>query len=224
MTGQISGAAGKIDPRDPLFFLSYAHEAQREHDVPRGRNRWFAKFFNDLSENVAELISREPGSDPGYMDMSIPYGDHWNANLLHAVGTCQVFVALLSRPYFRSEWCGMEWYAFSQRKVTGRGSAGSSNQTAIVPVIWAPFRDEDVPSAVSPVQRFSPRGLPDEVRAQYEADGVFGLLKMSVDHAYPMVIWRLARHIADIHYAHRVEPNVLLDTELCDSFRGGDCE
>ena len=61
----------------------------------------------------------------GFMDQEMPGGMQWADELLHAAGTCQVLVALLSAPYLKSEWCGMEWHAFSQRTVTeAGGSAG----------------------------------------------------------------------------------------------------
>src|SRR5215472_7793444 len=124
----------EVDPKAPLFFLSYARSAAAEAQmIPRERNRFFFRFFDDLSENVAELVSRPPGSDPGYMDRSISGGVHWRSELLEAIGTCQVFVALLSVRYFGSHWCSREWYAFSQRTVLNRAGARASHQALIVP-------------------------------------------------------------------------------------------
>ena len=166
---------------------------------------------------MAQLISRATGSDPGFIDRSILDGERWNEDLLHAIGTCQVFVALLSPPYFASKWCSMEWHAFSHRKVVSRADGSSSNQTAIIPVVWAPFHQPSIPLPVSALQRFSPRGLPDlDITAQYEQEGVFGLLQMQLDVAYQAVIWRLAQRIADLHYTHYVEPREFGVNELQD--------
>jgi hypothetical protein len=212
-----------VDPRTPLFFFSYAHSGDLRSTGPAHEpNRQVIKFFDDLSENVAELVSRTAGADPGFLDRSIPGGGKWTEELLHAVGTCQVFVALLSAPYLRSEWCGMEWYAFSQRKVVRSRESASDHQTSIIPVVWAPAPRETFPKAVRDVQRFSPTGLPDpDIAAQYKAEGVYGLLRMQLEVSYQAVVWRLAQRIADLHYSHRVEPRTFERGELRNIFREG---
>jgi TIR domain len=210
---------GEVRPRAPLFFLSYAHTARRP--ARAGPNQWIVKFFDDLSENVAELVARPAGADPGFMDRSIPGGTRWTEELLAAVGSCQVFVALLSGPYLASEWCGREWYAFSQRKVNSRAVNGVATQTGIIPVIWTtPAPADQLPGVVSNVQRFSPSSLPDaETAERYETDGVYGLMRLRQDLHYEVVVWRLAQHIAEFHFAHVVESQVLRKDDLRDIFR-----
>jgi hypothetical protein len=215
----------EVDPGSPLFFLSYAHSQvfTRNMGEARERNWRFTQFFRDLSENLAELVSRPTGSDPGYMDLgymdrSISEGERWNPELLKAIGTCQVFVALLSPVYFGSSWCGLEWHAFSQRRVLSSTQAETSNQTAILPVIWAPVREQDVPAVVKEVQWFYPRDVPTAgITLRYENDGVVGLLQLD-DVAYKSVVWRLAQRIAQIHYSHRVEPGSFQFGELRNVF------
>ena len=73
------------------------------------------RFFFDLRENVGQLITLTTGEDFGFMDTRIQAGMQWADVLLHAAGTCQVLIALLSAPYLKSKWCGMEWCAFSRR-------------------------------------------------------------------------------------------------------------
>ena len=75
---------------------------------------------------VGGLTVRRPGADPGFMDLSMNPGSEWRGELLEAVGTCKVFVALLSPSYTASEWCGKEWDAFSRRKVTGGDPGGNT--------------------------------------------------------------------------------------------------
>lgn len=198
----------EVDPRSPLFFLSYAHSQlfKRNMGEARERNWRFTQFFRDLSEDLAELVSRPTGSDPGYMDRSISESERWTSELLKAIGICQIFVALLSPVYFGSSWCGLEWHAFSRRRVLSYTQEETSNQTAIVPVIWAPVRDQDVPAVAKEVQWFYPRDVPTaNIALQYESDGVVGLLQRD-DVAYKWVVWQLAQRIAEIHYSHRVEP------------------
>lgn len=229
MNGEVEGPSpdpvivpnGGSPRRAPLFFLSYAHSAEGEAQImPRERNRAFFQFFDDLSENVAELVSREPGSDPGYMDKSIGGGTHWQPELLEAIGTCQVFVALLSVRYYTSAWCGREWYAFSRRKVLNHTGGTTKYQAVIVPVLWAaPIPRQQVPSAVSELQIFTPKGLPNpNIATLYAREGVVGLIQMRLDDIYQAVVWKLAQHIADLQYRHWVEPHVLSPDELRNFF------
>jgi TIR domain len=198
----------------PLFFFSYAHAGQPSPLV--------VEFFNDLSVDVAELVGMPAGSDPGFMDQSMVGGATWGEELLNAVGTCQVFIALLSGPYVASSWCGKEWSAFSKRKVISRSGDDATFRTGMIPVIWTtPMPDENrLPLPVTRVQRFSPRELNGEnIRGPYEANGVYGLLRQNLLEQYRWVVWRLAQSIAEFHFAYRVEPLVLREHDLGDIFR-----
>jgi TIR domain len=204
-----------VDPATPLFFLSYAHSRFRNPEP----NRWFRQFFDDLQENVAELVSRPAGSDPGYMDRSIPGGAPWTPELLRIIGTCQVFVALLSRPYLDSPWCAREWHAFVQRRVVSHPQGKVSDQTAIISVMWTPLRDEEIPFAVSRVQRFLPPPVANaDIATHYEQEGLLGLLKLDND-AYRAVVWRIAQRVAEINYYFRVEQGQFKYSDLRDTFK-----
>jgi hypothetical protein len=212
MMGQTDGANNKLDRLSPLFFVSYSHSDDTyAPNSPEHEPNWrFMEFFNELSENVAELISRGAGADPGYIDQSIADGEKWPAELLKAVGSCQVFVALLSARYIESDWCGKEWHAFSQREISRLDGNEPRSQTAIIPVIWAPFPQDRCPTAVTDVQRFSPRAIPDRsITRQYETNGIFGLMKLGDQTAYNAVLWR----IAQLHYTYRVEPRLFRSSE-----------
>lgn len=208
-------AGDEADPRkrEPLFFLSYAHTSM-------GQQTRIKQFFGDLSENVAELVSRPVGMDPGFMDRKMGGGSHWSAELLEAVGTCHVFVPLLSTPYLQSPWCGMEWFAFSRRSVTRLAGAGSDHQTVIVPVIWAAPLQGPVPKVVDAVQRFTLNLADDNMIRQYEEEGIFGLLHMRAD-SYETVVWKLAQGIADLYYGYRVDSLVLREADLRNIFKEG---
>jgi TIR domain-containing protein len=196
----------------PLFFFSYAHSAESAGSRPRKRR---IQLFEDLCENVAELVSLPPGVEPGYMDTSIDGGAHWSQELLDVIGNCHVFVALLSAGYFQSKWCSMEWYAFSQRTVIGPAIARANHQTTIVPLIWAPIPEDRVPPVVNAVQRFAPEA---DLAMPYQREGIYGLLKTNQE-AYEAVVWKIAQHIAKLHYDYQVEPHVLEEVELRDIFR-----
>lgn len=209
---------GPLDPLAPLFFLSYGHRRRRGSDSGPTLEE---QFFDDLMENVSTLVHRQTGAaDPGFMDRSMPGGERWTPELLEAIGTCQIFVALLSEPFLNSKWCGMEWHAFSLRKVRPRRKAVSGNQTCLVPVVWATFPRDAVCGAVRAVQRFRPTDLPEPSFAtRYEHDGLFGLLRSNQREPYNMVVWRLAQHIAELHRSHWVEPRTFKQRELRNVFQ-----
>jgi hypothetical protein len=198
----------------PLFFLSYARASPRPS---REANRHAIRFFDDLSENVSSLVSLPTGEEPGFIDQSIQPGIRWTPELLHSLGTCQVFIALVGEPYLTSHWCGMEWYGFAQRPVRRLGAAASAKQTAILPVIWVPYPDDQTPKVVAEVERFSPPPLPAiDLATKYKRDGILGLMLRR--GPYPGVVWELAKAIADLHRNHWVEPRELRHEELHNVF------
>lgn len=210
----------EIPPPPPLFFLSYARSGRGTAKNPVNElDMQVMTFFRDLSMNVDGLTVRRPGADPGFMDRSMNPGSEWSGELLEMVGICKVFVALLSPSYTASEWCGKEWNAFSRRKVTG-GGRGAKYRTGIIPVIWAPYPEELFPSIIRNVQWFSPEGLPDiDIVAEYQKNGVSGLMYMRQDIFYRGIVLRLAQHIANFHHSYEVEPQVLREDELHNIFQ-----
>jgi hypothetical protein len=214
-----------VDPRAPLFFLSYARVgkgrgiAAAQHDL----NANTIRLFEDLSTHVGELIGRLPGTDPGFMDLSLGGGERWTPELLHAAGSCQIFIPLISPTLLNSRWCAMEWDLFSRRKVVRRDTGEPDHETAIIPVRWTPTHHNAEPAVVSSVQRFYPARIPDpKVAAQYEDEGVYGLLTLNLEAAYRAVVWRLAQRVVQIHRSHWVEPWVPAGTgELRNIFVEG---
>lgn len=219
-----SEVSDEIDPRMPLFFLSYARSRLENAAVgpPIEPGRQVIQFFDDLSANVAELVSRRTGADPGFIDRSIPAGRRWSPELLTAVGNCQVFVALLSASYLECDFCGKEWDAFSRRKVTRVEADASAHEACIVPVIWAPIRGKKHPPTIAAIERFSPTGLRQPaIAANYEREGIFGLVQMGYMDDYRAVVWRLAQRISEICYGHRVSPRTFEYDDLRNVFREG---
>jgi hypothetical protein len=212
------------DNRPPLFFLSYARSKDADSDllaeVPR--NSEVIAFFRDVVALVRQLHEHLPGDRLGFMDVNVETGRVWESQLLHAVGTCQVFVALLSPPYLKSsEWCAMEWDLFSQRQTeTVEGQTRAVDVSAILPVIWTPI--PDAPRIVTEVQWFVPSGLPHEYVARYEDEGVLGLLN-AYPTVYKPVVWKIARKIDQISRSYRPRPVVRRDTaDLRRSFQEGE--
>jgi TIR domain-containing protein len=213
----------QVGPTIPVFFVSYAHA----HGAPRPEPRpdriepdeFVFKFFYDLSENIGQLISLPPGAEPGYLDQMLDVGEKWKIKLFRAIGTCSVFVALLSAGYFGSTWCSREWYAFSRRAETISGSVSPDELTITVPVIWAPIVEDQVPAHINDVQRFTPAPLttPHET-ALYRTQGIYGLHKVNKD-VYHKVVWKLAQDIARLQYQYQAEHLILNEDELVDIFK-----
>jgi hypothetical protein len=196
------------DPSAPVFFLSYSRpDRSRPVAAPQEPNRHVMRFFDELTENVNELVGSPAGQDPGFVDLGRGGGESWQETVLGAVGTCQVFVCLLSRPLLKSPWCCREWDAFARRAVVPRGGSARPGDTAIVPVLWAPLSDP-MPPMVAKINVFRPTGLPKEhYAARYLANGLFGLLRSEPD-IYEAILWKLALHIQRIHTQYWVEPRI----------------
>ncbi|MGQ0778565.1 MAG: TIR domain-containing protein [Pseudonocardiales bacterium] len=89
------------------FLLSYDRED--------GDGGYVKVFFDQLAD---ELARRRAGWDKhrvGYLDVKVPTGSRWPDRLSEALGMCRVFLALYSPRYFESEYCGKEWWIFSER-------------------------------------------------------------------------------------------------------------
>lgn len=206
--------AAELPP--PAFFLSYAHPpAGQQIGVPQQPTRWFDKFFDGLSETVAELVGLELGTDVGFMDRSMQAGEIWSDELLQAVGTCQVCVALLSPRYIGRKWCAMEWSAFAQRRVIRRSDHKEVSRRPIIPVKWAPMPgDNRVPAAVKKVQHFGLTGLPDPGHgALYGTEGIVGLMHMGAP-AYDTIVWKVARAVSTFCETYWVAPQAFRQADL----------
>ena len=185
-------------------------------------NQFVVRLFDDLSRHVSELVASPTGVDPGFLDRSMEAGTRWAPEVLAAVGTCHVFIPLVSSGYVESEWCAMEWDAFSGRNVGHRLTASPGSKSAILPVTWSPMREDQLPPAVRELQFFQPRQLTDpDIAQRYLAEGVYGLLTLNDEVAYQAVAWRLAQRIVHAHHAYHVEPKIPTDPQqLRKSFRG----
>lgn len=214
-----------VDPRAPTFFLSYAREFVPRRSVapPTPRSR-VQRFFAALNEHVGELLPPPPGCDAGFMDRTMAGGARWESQILQAVGTCRVFIALVAPRYVEgSEWCAMEWDAFSRRLTVPVDPSQPSQSTAILPVRWLPTSG-DLPPAIAKLHMFSPPGLKASFRALYEQHGLYGLLSQDRFHRDVCwnIVWMLALEVRNLAQSLHVEPTVLGSTDgLRHSFDRG---
>jgi hypothetical protein len=188
----------------PIFFLSYAR-SRKASDSAGMLDEFVVRVFHDLIVDLAQLLPVLPGNDVGFMDTRLDGGELWERQLLQAVGTCQVFIPLLSTQYVASsQWCAMEWDLFSRRRAVSRTGSESAAES-IVPILWTPLR-ESIPRPVSSVNLFVPGNI--KGKDTYRSNGLLGLIKIGDLDSYGTVIWALARHIAQLYVERRVAPNI----------------
>jgi hypothetical protein len=214
-----------VADRGTPFFLSYAHADGNTSNpgVARLSDQMAEQFYYDLTQDVAQLISLPTGSDIGFMDVAgLRGGMDWTPELMLALGTCQVLVALVSAPYLSSRWCGMEWDAFSRRRIDQLpGAKPSPNQRCIIPVWWAPVRGA-LPSPIRQDMIFSPprsRPLPD-LPELYRRHGIFGLVRQGERDCYSAIVWHLARLIEDLYSCQHVRHRKFRPGSLRNVFEG----
>jgi hypothetical protein len=188
------------EPEGPVFFLSYAHGPNPE---------LVDDFFRELCGHVQQLLGLSADL-VGFMDdVSLRGGERWSDSLLTAVGTCRVFVPLISQAYVRSEWCAREWHAFHRRTVH-RLSTGRTT-TPVLPVLWSPLGTRRLPRTIRDLQFFLPTGRETSVlREELACDGLYGF-GVTGHQSYPTVVWRIAQEIWRIDAEHRVEPGIVAD-------------
>lgn len=208
--------------RGTPFFVSYAHAAEaRPGEQEHNPDQHVQTFFYDLSRQVAELIPMRTGIDPGYLDRSVRGGVQWAKELLHALSTCEIMIALISARYITSKWCAMEWYAFQHRRIF-RPNGSRSSQGCIIPVRWAPVEVDVLPSVISATTIFRPPNQRNpDIADLYWENGLFGLLEMEEASAYRVVVWRLAQEIKRVYDSQVLRPSAYRRKEqLHDVFAG----
>ncbi|MFM9448708.1 TIR-like protein FxsC [Streptomyces acidiscabies] len=208
----------------PYFFLSYAPVPRSASDAGEP-DLWVHRLFRDLSSHILNMTAVRADS-AGFMDRSLTAGRIWNDELAYALGTCRVFVPLLSPRYVTSEWCGREWWAFAQRTATARHKQYAP-ALPIVPILWTPVEERTLPRVVSEVQHLS-----HEQPERYRHFGMYGLMKLGTFRSdYNKVVLQIARHIIERAENTYLDPGVHTDfTSLPSAFgspgshRAGDTE
>jgi hypothetical protein len=206
-------------PDAPLFFVSYRRSFIPDRPTVAGRpyGKEVLQFFDDLTDDVGELIGAPLNYKPGYLDRADSFGTEWERQLLTAIGTCQVLVCLLSEPLLRdSEWCAREWHAFARREIIRDPALAREHQRAIVPVIWMPLHPTlELPKRVSQIGIYFPPGLPDPgYETAYRENGLLGLIRSGQHTAYRAIVWKIAMHVDHVRRSCLVRPDVPADSSI----------
>lgn len=196
------------DPVAPVFFVSHA-TAHDHADGPAEPNTVFSEFVRALDEDLNHMMARRAGANPGFIDRRLRAGSNWEREILTAIGTCQVLVALVSEPFCKSEWCGKEWHAFTRRRTWRRGDGAlMEDAQCALPVLWTVDPEDRYPKTVAKYQRFRPRPTSRSPLDQlYLREGIYGMYRAEYD-AYRSTVWRIAQEIQQLVSAYWVEPLV----------------
>jgi hypothetical protein len=150
----------------PYFFFSY-HRSDRSSGKG-DPDRWARRLFDDLCDRV---YNRTGTSNPAFRDRQVSLASEWPGELAGALACCRVFVPVLWPPYFASDFCGKEWAAFTRRTVMHLGPHRA--HAAMVPLLWSPFRLDELPPQVSNLNL-----IPPGLSQKYEDEGIFGLMTL----------------------------------------------
>jgi hypothetical protein len=193
----------------PVFFLSYA----RHHRAPEDKtgtaedpDRWTLRFFDDLTFEVAELTTLPRDSRPGFMDREVRVGQEWPRRISEALAACRVFVPLYTPRYFTSLSCASEWYLFQARQSAHELTSGTRPE-AIIPVLWLPMPDTDLPPAAQALQ-FDHHTLGEA----YARLGFLQLIRLArFKDEYQLAIHALAREVVRVALSSAPQPAMPVD-------------
>ena len=213
-----------VPVRGTPFFLSYARarDGSAHPGTARSPDLIAERLFDDLRENLGQLIALPTGADIGFIDRGMWGGTKWPAELAREVGTCQVLVALVSAPYMGSEWCGKEWYAFTNRVPRQLpGAQASNHHGCVIPVRWAPV-ELGMPSPLREDMFFTPDSAPEpDLPELYRQNGIFGILRMGLEDYYQIIAWQLSMLISKVYYSLHLEPRNFGPEDLKNAFEPG---
>lgn len=164
--------------------MQYAHDifiSYKRHPEAYG---WIKSHFEPL---LAMYVELELGRTPNiFIDSSLEAGTTWPLELGARLGASAVLVALYTRTYFHSEWCGRELGVMLEREQAEGYRTVERPRGLIVPAVLHDC--ERLPDAVANIQCreirecFNPRMSRESPRAERLADEI-AMLAVSVAHA-----------------------------------------
>jgi hypothetical protein len=125
------------------FFVSYT---RANNDI------YLQRFVEDLVVVVSDRRGLGRGNVVFFDQRDLELGEDWDAAIVEALQTSGVVLCLFSPAYFKSEYCGRELALFSQRRALIQ-NAGEPVPPLLKPIIWVPFKDDEVPAALRAEQR-----------------------------------------------------------------------
>jgi hypothetical protein len=126
----------------PILFFSYAR-ADREgagtsrlNALDRGQGNAIDAFYQHLCDQVAALTAL-PADEVGFFDKkNLELGTPWPRELMGALRSASVMIALFSPTYFSRAACGREFEIFRRRHRVLQESLGRATSHRVLPVLW----------------------------------------------------------------------------------------
>ncbi|GAA2243064.1 hypothetical protein GCM10010368_04870 [Streptomyces roseiscleroticus] len=178
------------------IFLSYCGEDNDAYLV--------TDFFGDLCNEIRHTTTLA-ADDIGYQYMGMRVATEWRKELTDALGSCKVFLAMISPRYFANDFCGKEWWVFAERqRMHIESTPCSESPQFIIPVMWEKCRLEGaaaIPKVASDIWAHDPalgrvyaeRGLRQMVQ-----------LKKKYHVDYPEFVIALGRRVTELIEASRL--------------------
>ncbi len=193
------GIPANASVQAPYFFLSYGRTPSVEGDrQPPDRN--LVRFHQDLSRHIMQLTDLRAGISPGYLDRLTEIGSAWETELKRELAKCQVLVPVYSPRFVASRWCGKEWQAFERRQQLQRDKQAFT-RNAVVPVLWVPLPDDQLPPVLRGVQY-----VHDGVGQAYQQEGLYALMAAERWGVYKRTTLAIARTIVSVARSSRLDP------------------
>ncbi|MEU6230970.1 TIR-like protein FxsC [Streptomyces sp. NPDC047042] len=199
-------------------FLSYSGQDDESNLV--------TDFFGDLCEELRRITTLD-SNQIGYQYTQMRAAMEWRKVLADALGTCKVFVPLLSPRYFASEFCGKEWWVFSERqRLYVESTPGAQQPQCILPIMWEMCSlngNSGIPKVAADIwmddpafgEVYAERGLRQIVQ-----------LKKKYDTEYTEIVIALGKRVAEIIQGSKL-PNYKMPEEtdaLNNAFATADIE
>jgi hypothetical protein len=199
--GYIRGG-GAPDPRKaPPFMLSYARPTRgTAADLEPVK-----QLFDDLHQEVGFISADLKDAESAGFDQEMPLGVLWQRRLSYYLANCRVLVALTSAPFFESDWCGKEWWVFTQRKVVVSAPL-KQDEFPLVPVVWVPMSGGMHP--VAKRLQYTNRHLPHS----YARDGLLALSRRGGTD-YRVAVNHIATRICELMEHTAIESGRLVKIE-----------
>jgi aminoglycoside 3-N-acetyltransferase len=180
-----------LDVPASYFFLSYARLSPLPPvlgaDLTDPPDEWVREFFRALSAQVRDRAAAGSGYRPGFLDVEVPSGPHWESGLADELNAAAVFVPLLSPDYYRRAWPRTEWATFRQRM---RDAGVPEPGRRFLPVLWVPLPAGD--QAPGLTEALSLADGP--ARASYADHGLRAMQRLASGH-YKEIVGELAARI-----------------------------
>jgi len=192
--------------KGPAFMISYARPSRVRPSAP---DNPVLKLLDDLNQELGHLVTGYPEAPPGGFDQNMPLGADWKRRLAFMLAYSHVLIPLVSPPFLDSTWCGKEWFVFSEREVKVRPPL-KEGDSAILPVIWVPVREDRMHPAVRRLQ-YDTLNMPPS----YSREGLLALSRRSnTDDDYGIAVNCIAQRVSELLVHATVAPGrpVNLDT------------